>query len=185
MSDNKFIVVDEKDPLRCQGVGGHGQCNYKAVENSKFCPRHCGAGAAAASKHELKNYRLRKYHERVGEKANSSGIKDLREEIGIVRMVLEELLEICDGNGNKLIMYTGQISNLVAQIQKLVTSCQLMEEKNNNLLDRKVVIVIADSLVTLIGKYITDPDQLNEIGDKICESIAAAASPENPVGAVA
>lgn len=184
MAENKFERVGEKDPNRCQGVDAHGQCQYKAVEGSKFCPRHCGAGPAAAAKHELRNYRLRRYHEQVGEKANSTGIKDLREEIGITRMLLQEILELCD-NPNKLLMYSGQMSNLINQIQKLVTACQQLEEKNNNLLDRKVVIVIADSIVTLIGQYISDPDQLNEIGSRICDSIGAAVSAETPVGAVA
>jgi hypothetical protein len=187
--DNKFErVKDEKDPDRCQGIvqGGPnaGQCYYKAVAGSKFCPMHCGRSAHESKKNELKNYQLRQYRDRVGDLANSSAIKDLREEIGIVRMVLETLLNQCD-NANKLIMYTGQISNLVAQVTKLVQVCQSIEERNNNLLDRKVVIVIADSLVTLVSKYVTDPDQLNEIGAKLVESIELAASPANPVGAVA
>jgi len=189
MSENKFERCAEDDPNRCQGMiqsgTNAGQCFYKAVPNAKYCIMHGGAAQANANKkNALANYRLQQYSERVGELANNPEIKNLREEIGILRMTLESLLNQCD-NANKLLVYTDKIGNLVNQINKLIESAQRMEEKNNNLLDRKVVIVIADSIVTLIGQYITDPDKLNEIGSKICESIANAASPANPIGAVA
>jgi hypothetical protein len=185
---SKFEPCDEKDPNRCQGlIGGNnaGQCLYKAQAGSKFCPLHGGHQAVNAEKKAaVRNYRLRQYQERVGELADSSELKSLREEIGIVRMLLETVVNLCD-NENKLLIYSDKISQLAGQINKLIFSCQQMEERNSNLLERKVVIVIADSIVTLIGQYITDPDQLNEIGARICESIESAASPANQIGVVA
>ncbi len=178
-------ITDEKDPRRCEGIIGTGQCIYVRVVGSKFCIAHGGHNAVNAEKSkELRNYKLRQYQERVGELANSTDIKSLREEIGIVRMTLENVLNMCD-NENKLLIHSGQITNLVGMIQKLITSCQSMEERNNNLLERKVVIVIADSIVTLIGQYITDPEVLNELGARICESIEHAASPAHSIGVVA
>lgn len=181
--------VGEKDPDRCQGVIANGtnagQCNYRASPGSKFCSLHGGHNAANAEKKAaIRNYKLRRYQERVGELADSSEIKSLREEIGIVRMTLENIINLCD-NDNKLLIYAGQITNMVGMVSKLIQTCQQLEERNNNLLERKVVIVIADSIVTLIGQYITDPDQLNEIGTRICESIENAASPANQLGVVA
>lgn len=191
MAEVKFIRMDsETDPDRCQGIIQNGvnagQCQYKAVPGCKYCLMHGGGTQAANNKKAaLKNYQLTQYAARVGDLANSTGIKDLREEIGILRLTLENLINLCD-NANKLLLYTDKITNLTDKINKLVVSCQNIEEKNNNLLDRKVVIVIADSIVTLIGQYITDPDMLLEIGGKICESIASAGNgAQNPIGAVA
>lgn len=177
---DKFERVADDDPLRCNAVnvGPHGdQCHFKAVLNSKFCYIHGGSSQENLNKKAaLANYRLQQYGERVADFANNPEVKNLREEIGIVRMLLEQVINKCD-DSNKLLIYSDKISTLVNQISKLVDTCQRLEEKNNNLLDRKVVIVIADSIVTLIGQYVTDPDKLNEIGGKICESIANAASP--------
>lgn len=180
MADNKFTRVErEDDPNRCQGIaGGKGQCWYVAVPGCKFCIMHGGGKQADENKKSaLKNYQLTQYAERVGALATNPNIKDLREEIGILRMTLETVLNQCD-TASKLLAYTDKITNLVEKVNKIVESCQRMEEKNNNLLDRKVVIVIADSIVTLIGQYIPDPDVLMELGSKICESIGSAAGGE-------
>lgn len=183
-SNSKFIRCEEDDPNRCQGVvkgTGGGQCPYRRIEPSLYCAMHGGlAGKPAQDAKALKNYRLQQYGDRVGDFASNPEIKNLREEIGIMRMTLETLLNQLD-NPNKLMIYTDKISTLVGQIQRLVEAAQKLEEKNNNLLDRKIVIVIADSIVTLIGGYITDPDQLTELGNKICESIINAASPTNSI----
>jgi hypothetical protein len=183
----RYVRVAEDDPTRCQAVnvGKHGnQCYMRAVAGSSFCPLHGGTNQENLNrKAALAGYRLQQYNERVLDFANNPEVKNLRAEIGILRMTLENLLVSCE-NANKLLVYSDKISHLVGQVSKLVETAQRMEEKNNNLLDRKIVIVIADSIVTLIGQYISDPDQLNEIGGRICESIANAASPANSAGAV-
>jgi hypothetical protein len=191
MADVKFIRMDsETDPDRCQGLiqsgVNAGQCQYKAVPGCKYCIMHGGGTQAANNKkNALKNYQLTQYAARVGDLSNSPDIKSLREEIGILRLTLENVLNQCE-NANKLLLYTDKITNLTDKINKLVVSCQNIEEKNNNLLDRKVVIVIADSIVTLISEYISDPDKLLEIGDKICGAITTAGNgAPNPIGAVA
>lgn len=189
MAEAKFTVCDPTDPNRCQGIrqgDSGGQCVYLSVPGCSFCLMHGGGTQASQNKkNALKNYQLTKYAERVGDLANNPEIKNLREEIGILRMTLESLLNMCD-TPNKLLLYTDKITNLVEKVNKLVVSCQQMEEKNNNLMDRKVVIVIADSIVTLVAQYVTDPDELAEIGSKICESIASAGNGvTNPVGAFA
>lgn len=186
MADNKFTVCDEKDPHRCQGIkhgDNGGQCIYLSVPGCNFCIMHGGGSQAHANKkNALKNYQLTQYAERVGDLSNNPEIKNLREEIGILRMTLENVINLCD-TPNKLLLYSDKITTLVEKVNKLVESCQRMEEKNNNLMDRKVVIVIADSIVTLVGNYITDPDILLELGSKICGTIAEAGNGvPNPIG---
>lgn len=180
-SDNKFERCErEDDPDRCQGNNrGHhtgSQCMYKRVPGCTYCIRHGGYVQVEKNKKaELKNYRLTHYQARVGDLSNHPEIKNLREEIGILRMVLESVLNQCE-NANKLLLFTDKITNLTDKIEKLVRSCQHMEEKNNNLLDRKVVFIIADSIVSLVGQYIEDPDIMIALGEKICASIVAAGS---------
>src|SRR5687767_15060086 len=161
--DNKFERVEDTHPNRCHGIIPEGQCHYKAVEGCQFCLMHGGGKQASVNKaNQLKNYRLQQYQERVGELSNNPEIKNLREEIGIIRMLLESILNLCK-NANQLLLYTDKIAALADQVRKLIESAQRLEERNNNLLDRKVVILIADSIVTIIGQYVDDPDVLNSI----------------------
>ncbi len=180
--DNKFERCHENDPNRCQGITkgqSAGQCPYRAVENSKFCPMHGGSPRVELNrKAEVARYRLGQYQSRMEEFSSDTEIKNLREEIGIVRMVLENVITQCK-SANQLLLYSTNIQSLVGQVANLIKVAQSLEEKNNNLLDRKVVIVIADSIVTIVGEYINDPDKLNEVGTRICESIINAASPTN------
>lgn len=174
-------IVQPHDPRRCQFVASNGQCVYIKKEKSNFCEIHAAGSTAKEKKFQLARYRLQQYQERVAEFSNDDEIKSLREEIGIMRMALEQVIVQCQ-SANDLLIRSDKISNMVGQIQRLVESAQKLEERNNNLLDRKIVIIIADSIVTLIGNYITDPDKLTEIGSKICESIENAASPTYTIG---
>lgn len=184
---DRYIRVADDDPTRCQAVnvGSQGdQCHFKSVIGGTYCPLHGGVVQEnVAKKQALANYRLQQYSERVGELANNPEIKNLREEIGIIRMTLETVLNKCE-DANKLLVYSDKISSLVGQVSRLIEVSQKLEERNNNLLDRGVVIVIADSIVTLIGQYIEDPDVLMELGKKICESITNAAGTKNTGGIV-
>ena len=181
--DYPFERCEETDPNRCQGVDSTGQCRYKAIPGTTYCPRHgVNKQLESAAKKRVSMYRLQQYQERVDDFANNPEIKNLREEIGITRMVLENIINKCK-NANRLLIHSDKISALVGQVRVLVESCQKLEEKNNKLLDRKIVLVIADNFVTILSKYMSDPDQLQEIGAELVKSIEIAASAEDQFGA--
>lgn len=91
----------EADPNRCQAIGSKGQCHNKGVRLDEdsfgaFCRVH--GGNATQQSFEVKkarNYRLTKYQAQLERQTDSSAIKSLREEIGILRMLLEEKLNRC------------------------------------------------------------------------------------------
>src|SRR4051812_24949381 len=104
MADNKFKRVEPDDPSRCQSIGGHGQCPYKAMESSIFCPMHSGSSQQRALETaNQKMYRLAKWRDRMAQFADDDKIKSLREEIGILRIVMEETVNMCQ-NSNDLLM---------------------------------------------------------------------------------
>lgn len=182
---NKWVRVEENDPARCQSVDRTGQCRYKAVDGTSYCPRHIGGGQSSQTKSlaetALKNYRLGKWKDRVGEMVSSPDIKSLREEVGITRVMLEEILNKCTDT-NELLLYSDKIQTTVGVIEKLVLSCQKLEEKNNVLIDRNAIINLADSIVGIIGEHIDDPDILKVIGERIVASIITVASTETSSG---
>lgn len=172
--------VDENSPDRCQGVNTVGQCNNCVVPGSKFCIIHGGSKQQRANEDEgLKNYRLGKFRARVNEFADNPQAKNLREEVGIVRMQLEFLIEKC-ADETDLLLYSERISRLVTQIQVLVLSCQKLEEKSGSLLDKTQLFVLCETIVKIIGEHVTDSDVLDMIANKIMATFVKSVA-VNPV----
>ena len=113
--EGKLIVVEPDAPNRCQNTGRTGQCFYAATESTSFCPMHAGTAQDAIDKGKLRNYQFQRYKQRIDEKADSEVIKSLREEIGILRMVMEEIVNRCKDD-TELLIYSPIITDLAIKI---------------------------------------------------------------------
>lgn len=159
------------DPNRCQCVNTQGQCNNKAVEGGTFCLAHGGNKQLEAKEQaELRNYRKSKWLGRISEHADSSGIKSLREEIGILRVLMEERLDACD-TSLKLILQSQSIADLVMKIEHVVTSCHKLEDKLKAVVDRSQLLQFASMTIDIIASVISDEQMLTVISDKILAAI--------------
>jgi hypothetical protein len=171
--DNKFIRwrVKEHSPAeRCESSNAHGPCPYCKVPGSEYCPRHgANKGIQAEAKEVTRNYRLRQWKRRVGELADSDGIKSLREEVGILRMLLEETLNQCE-TPMDLLLYSQKMADLVMKIERLVVSCDKLENRMGLLLNKDSVLQLANTYVQIINNHIADP----EVIERVSLEIAAA-----------
>ncbi len=165
-------IKDEDDPRRCQGVRpSQGQCTNVRVEGSEYCPAHGGNKAfQAAEKAGLRNYRLTKFKQRIQELGTSSHIISLRDEIGILRILIEEKINRCDDEVD-LIMMSGPLSDLLMKSEKLVTSCNRLETKLGGLLDKTKVIQLAQTIVQIISKHLNDEQLLEAISEDILKAM--------------
>ena len=155
------------DPERCQGMTPSGQCMNKQVKGSQYCLAHGGASTLKSQQREsIYRFRVEKYQQRVGEISRSPIIKSLREEIGVLRMLLEEKLNNCK-NDNELILASGEISELVTKIDKLVNSCNSIELKLGILIDKQTLMGIVDQIVNVLSDQITDTTLLDKIASQI------------------
>ena len=166
-------IENEFDPDRCEGVGRKGgQCLFKRCAPSKFCMRHGASQRFIAEKKERhRNYHLTKFRARINELADSPEIKSLREEIGIIRMMIETILNKCQDE-NDLIMFAGKLQHMIQQAQKLVESCHRLEERTGVLLDKQSILVVCDSLVKIIAIHVEDPDALDRIAEQMVDVVA-------------
>jgi hypothetical protein len=172
-------IKDEYDPDRCQGVDSDGQCHHKRAAPSNYCPRHGGnRGIAAAEKEKIRNYQLGKWRNRVNAFADNPEVKSLREEIGILRMMLETTLNKCQDDSD-LIIYAGKIQELVRDIERVVNSCHKLEERTGVLLDKPTILTLADTFVRIIGEHVMDPDALEIIGTKLIDVVAKMGGLQN------
>ena len=173
--ENKFTRFDESihhPKERCIGQGRTGDlCPYLKADGTDYCVRHAAnKQRISREKQELENYRLVKYKARVGELTNSSGIKSLREEIGILRMTLENILNQC-GNDTELLLYSSKIADLCMKIDKLVTSCDRLENRMGMLLDKTSILAIAEQFIDLISEYIQDERELEIVSERVAQDI--------------
>jgi hypothetical protein len=171
-------ISDPADPRRCQAIAGSNQCFNIASENSKFCLVHGGnCGTQLKKQADLHNYRLNKFRAQVADKADSRHIKSLREEIGVLRLLLEEQINRC-ANVNELILNQGPIADLIMRIERLVTACNKLDLSVGKMLDETRVLQFADEVITLITEFVKDQEIINKISGRLDAAMRSLSSEE-------
>jgi hypothetical protein len=174
----KLERCDPTDPNRCQGVGSQGQCPFKAVPGTQMCQRH-GANKQLESQDtkRLHDYHLQKWQVRIDDFSASERLTSLRGEVGILRMMLEQTLEMCDDQ-QQLMLYSHRIQDLTMKIDKLVNSLSKIEMKAGNLLDKSQALILASQIVELIGRHITDATTIDAISNELIDLVVKLAGKE-------
>lgn len=167
-------------PNRCQGIKHHqGQCTNLAAAYSSFCLCHGGnRGAEAQEKRAVSNYRLTKWQARLEEKTSKTEIKSLRDEIGILRVLMEETLNKCHTDMD-LILNSSKIADLAMKIEKLVASCHKLEGSMGKLMDKSAILQFAAEIVDIIGRELEgDETKISAIGEQIFTAVGRLGSEE-------
>lgn len=168
------VITDESDPDRCQALIAQGQrqCNHKGAllpngKRASYCRLHSGnTSQQAVARERQRNYALTRWRAQVEAKADNSEIKSLREEIGILRVLLETRLNQCQSDLD-LLCHSAAISDMVDKIQRVVVSCHKLEGAMGQLLDKAALIQFAGEIISVISNHITDANVIKAIGDDI------------------
>lgn len=175
----KLTIVDDDSPNRCQAVTKQGQCRGVKVEGGNYCMMHGGAKVAEAKQRQgLRNYQLTRFNARLQQLGDSGEIKSLRDEIAILRMLMEERLNQCKDNMD-LIYQSGPISDLVLKIERVVTSCHKLELSAGSLLDKQAIMQFGSELITLVSNTVKDEVMLAQLSEAIYATIARTIDPSN------
>jgi len=164
--------VEPDDPRRCQAVISNvGQCQIIAVEGTQYCPVHGGSFAIKRAEEEKKRtYRLGKYQARLTEFAEHDKIKSLRDEIGILRILIEERLNLCISNLD-LMLHSSVLSDLIMKVEKLVTSCNRLECTLGTMLDKTQALQLGSEIVAIVARHVENEETLAQIADEIIDRI--------------
>jgi len=148
---------------------------YARVDNTDRCPRH-GANkiAEAGEKIRIKQYMLAKYLYRAKD-LSSEDVKSLAGEIGVLRLLLENKLNMC-GDAASLAISAPAVSDLIMKISKLVTTSHKLEESLNKLLDEGQIMQLADAVTDVINKHVEDPKVRDLIATEIGMKLAQVAT---------
>jgi hypothetical protein len=164
-------VPYEDHPNRCQGLNSYGQCGHLSVEGGTFCIMHGGNKQLESQKAKsLKNYRAGQWQSKINRFSESPQIKDLREEIGILRLLMEERLDFCH-TPHDLLLQSHVISDLVVKIEKLVSSCHKLEGSLGQHMDKTALMGFAQQVINVISVTVTDRDQVDSIANNIVNLI--------------
>jgi hypothetical protein len=160
-----------EDPNRCQGVGANGQCWLVKVTNSDYCMCHGGSNTIRREeKEETELYQIGVFKARLSRQKSHPELKTLNNEIAILRMTLEARLNVCETDTD-LILAAPSLGDLVMKVDKVVQNCHKMEEKMGMHLDKSIILHFAGEVVTLIGKVVTDKDQIKRVAEGIMSII--------------
>ena len=162
MTDSPVQRCEPDDPHRCQNVGKRGQCLNLSVDSGNRCMVHGGNKQLQSQElKSLNNFRLGKWQAYVEKHKDDPGIKSLRNEIGILRVIMEEQMMKCE-TSHDLIMMSGQISDLVMKIDRVVNSCHKLEGSMGQLLDKSALLQFASQIIEVISLELEGEDEKME-----------------------
>lgn len=168
MDENKtFERVTPGDPMQCQMIEHSGnQCNRKRMVTSKYCSV-CDQGTAnrTANIKNIELFNIARYQDRVRQFRDNPRQKGLSDEIGILRMLLEEKINACQ-DSKDLLVRSQSISNLVVQIQLLVVAAAKLDTQLNNTLTRAQVDLFGQKVIGIISKYV-EASALEFVADEL------------------
>lgn len=178
MIEKKLIKCEPAHPNRCQSMMGGEQCPFLSVEGTTRCPSH-GANKQleAVERKKVHDYILQQWMVRVDEFAASERLTSLRGEIGILRMLLENTLNMCE-DAQQLMMYSHRVQDLTMKVDKLVQTLNKVELKTGNLLDKSQALILAGQIVDIIGKHVTDATAIDQISNELIDLVIKLAGKE-------
>jgi len=162
------------DPNCCK----HDGCTWKAVEGCTHCAMHGGANQAKNNnKKAIRTYTLTKFRDQMDHFMGDDNIKGLREEIGILRIVMQERLEQCTTSVD-LLSHSHMIGDLAMKIEKLVTSCNKIEKSLGQYLDKNATVQLGMEVVAIVTKHVDDTKAIENIAEDLLGAIERITSEE-------
>lgn len=136
---------------------------------SPYCARHGGNMVdIKAKKQEQRSYYKTKWANEIKDKTNLPNTKSLAEELGILRVLLDQKLGQC-ADAYELNMEANSISGLVLNVERLVSSIHAMDLRVAITEDN--IKAIIDVLSIVLSDNISDKKLLLKITDEINNGI--------------
>lgn len=153
---------------KCQGTAATGSCYYKKVEGSDYCAMHGGQAAVRKARKEgMYEFKRTQWLQKLADDrfpvfSKGKGKYDLSEELGILRICLEETLNKCHGEQD-LNRFNQKISKTIAQIQSIIESSLKLDQKLGSLVTKTEMTNIAQQLIEHIQTHVQDPNIIKAI----------------------
>jgi len=164
------LVTDPADPRRCKFSYPHEQCWREAEYGSEFCLAHGGKSTEQAENKRMYHLAEVDSRLRLAELSGHDDIKSLREEIGLVRILIEKQVNSAKGDID-LLSRCGSINNLILTLSRLTKDCQALEKDLGELLSKQAVFRLIQSMCEIVVEELQGIEGYEEVIDRISERL--------------
>lgn len=164
-------VTDLADPARCQGNAPDGQCRNVSEYGSEFCRAHGGRSLEPAE--DRRGFLLAKADEQIQLAKLSDEmepVKELRDVIALQHMLIERRYNMINNN-NDLLAACGPLNQMIASMEKLISSAHKIEQNLGELLTRNAVLGLAKSMCQIVVDELEGIDDYEIIIDRITQRL--------------
>ena len=175
------IVYDETnsdhDPCQSKGIR---TCPFAAVPGSRFCGRHGGESEARAntSRREM-NYQFRRYQTQLEAGVRKANLNDLREEIALTRIMVENIVNSADSDASFLALIPS-LNPLISTLDRLTTNNAKLEAFFGQFMTPEqvdtMITNILDIIIEEVQRAIPDEVQAGELLGRLAERIETAST---------
>ena len=167
------MVTDPADPRRCKFSYPHEQCWREAEAGCDFCLVHGGKSKAEAEDTRLYHLAEVDNRRRLAELSSHERIKSLREEIGLVRILIEKRMNMIRTEAD-LLSACGPINNMLLTLEKLIKSCHALEQSLGELLSKQSVVCLAQKICEIVIEELQGVEGHEQIIDRIVDRLFPA-----------
>lgn len=160
--------VEPGDPRQCHAsIRGKRQCLNQSVEGCDFCIVHGGHHQQLKNERQaIYQIRASRMRARLQKQADHPNLLSLNEEIGVLRIMLEEKLNSIGDDAAALMMATPVITDLVTRIEKCVYAAERIENRRGQMMGKKELVSFALQLSEIASRYL-DKEQIIKFMDEI------------------
>lgn len=147
----------------CEGSYGGVRCRQRKIANSRFCKAH-------TKPEKMANLRVNTnvLFGRLSELSSSDNIKSLRDEIAILRLIIEGKLNLVK-DATDLMLYSDDLRDLVDCLQRSLKTMNQIDISSGNMLDKSTILSYTEKILEIIANEVSDHD----VAIRIAEGIRA------------
>ena len=154
---------------KCEHTGTRGQCADDAVEGSRFCAKH------ADESDRIKGYRLSspELRERFEHHSRSDLFKSLRQEIDLLRAMIEDRVSQADSPAERIAAFNAVRPALV-DVVKCVETLSKLERQNNIVLGKEALSWLSKEIINILIGELEQVEGYERIVDRVAQRISQA-----------
>ena len=142
-------VTDLADPRRCKGSTREGQCLGVAEDGSDYCLQHGGVNRGLARR--VRKYLLATAEDQglLGKYADDDELKSLREEIALVRVMVQNTLSAAQSEVEKVNAYS-KVNSFLLTLERLMKTCHSLDQSLGQLLGKPALLRLGQQLCNVV-----------------------------------
>lgn len=159
---------------QCAYITRRGQCHRKPIPGTKFCEKHTHANVDEI---KLGQYLVSKklFGDAPLRHLEADEIKSIKTEIALLRSMIERRWNMVENDVEFAAAFPTLKDSFLA-VEKLVSSCQNMEVKLDQLISKQALLSLAQKIVGVIQENLPEtlPERdvvVEKIGTEIAEAI--------------